>query len=154
MERQKYYYYYKGKAAAHINQLHSQLLLRMSSIENIDKKKIEAFELWCYCSWTEKKTNEWILNKMDITKRLQTTINHRKMAFIGHILKGKDITSYLLLGKVYGMRRRRSPKVKYSGNIKDISSGRSMIQVYRIALDRRKWRAMAVYLNLLLDDDD
>ena len=58
MERQKYYYYYKEKAAAHINQLHSQLLLRMWNIENIDKKKIEAFELWCYRSWAEKKTNE------------------------------------------------------------------------------------------------
>ena len=43
-------------------------------LKNIDKKKIEAFELWCYCrllriSWTEKKTNEWILNKMDVRER-------------------------------------------------------------------------------------
>ena len=35
---------------------------------------------------------------MDVSERLLTTINHRKMAFIGQIVKGKDITSDLLLG--------------------------------------------------------
>ena len=70
----------------------------MLGVENVDKKKIEAFKLWCYrrllrISWTEKKTNEGILNTMDVSERLLTTINHRKMAFIGQIVKGKDITS-------------------------------------------------------------
>ena len=60
--------------------------------KNIDRK-IEAFELWRYrrllrISWAEKKTKEWILNKMDISERLL-----QKIAFIGHKLKGKDITS-------------------------------------------------------------
>ena len=119
-------------------------------LKNIDKKKIEAFELWCYCrllriSWTEKKTNEWILNKMDVSERLLTTINRRKMAFVGHILRGKDITSDLLVGMVYGMRGRGRPKVRYSDNIKEISGGKSMLQLYRMAQDRRKWRATAVY---------
>ena len=50
-------------------------------LKNIDKKKIEAFELWCYrrllrISWTEKKTNEWILNKMDGCKR-ETANNYK-----------------------------------------------------------------------------
>ena len=117
-------------------------------LKNIDKKKIEAFELWCYrrllrISWTEKKTNEWILNKMDVSERLLTTINRRKVAFVGHMLRGKDITNDLLLGMVYGMRGR--PKVRYSDNIKEISGGKSMLQLYRMEQDRRKWRATAVY---------
>ena len=81
-------------------------------LKNIDKKKIEGFELWCFhrllrISWTEKKTNEWVLNKADVSERLLTTINHSKMAFIGHILRGKDITSDLLLGMAYGTRGER-----------------------------------------------
>ena len=76
-----------------------------------DKKKIEAFEVWCYhhlllICWTGKTTNDWVLNKMDVSKRLLATITCGKMAFVGHILRGKDITSDLLLGMVYGTRGR------------------------------------------------
>ena len=67
------------------------------------------------------------------------------MAFIGHILRRKDITSDLLLEMVNGTRGRGRPKARYSDNIKEISGGRSTIQLYRIAQDRRKWRATAVY---------
>ena len=97
--------------------------------KNIDKRKIEAFESWYYrrllrISWTEKKTDEWILNKMDVSERLLTTINRRKMTFVGHILRGKDITSDILLRMVYGMRGRGRPTVRYSDNIKEISGGK------------------------------
>ena len=118
-------------------------------LKNIDKKKIEAFELWCYrpllrISWTEKKANEWILNKIDVSERLRTTINRWKMTFIEHILRGKDLTSDVLLGMVWGTRGRGKPKVRYSDNIKEISGGGSMIQLYRMAQGRRKWRATVV----------
>ena len=107
-------------------------------MKNIDKKKIEAFELWFYrCSFhiscSEKKTNEWVLNKMDVSKRLLTIINFWTIAFVGHILKGKDITSGSLLWMVYGTRGRGRPKVRYNDNIKEISGGRSMIQLHRMA---------------------
>ena len=96
-------------------------------------------------SWTENKTNEWILNKMDESERLLTTINRRKKAFIKHILRRKDITNDLLLGMVHGKRGRGIPKARYSDNIKEISRGRSMIQLYRMAQDKEKWRATVVY---------
>ena len=129
-------------------------------MKNIDKKKFEAFEIWCYrrllrISWTEKKTNEWIRNKMDVSERLLAAINLKKMAFVGHVLKGKEITNDLLLEKVYGRRGRGRPKARYSDNIKEISGGRSMIQLYRMAQDREKWKARWWFiLNLPLDDDD
>ena len=82
---------------------------------------------------------------MNVSERLLTTINCKKMAFIGHILRGKDITSDLILGMVYGTRGRGRSKVRLSDNIKEISGERSMIQLYRMAQDRMKWRATAVY---------
>ena len=53
-----------------------------------DKKKIEAFELWCYrrllrITWTAKKTNEWVLERMACKERLLITLNRRKMSFVG-----------------------------------------------------------------------
>ena len=38
-------------------------------------------------SWTENKTNEWVLEKMAVNVRLLTTLNRRKMSLIGHILR-------------------------------------------------------------------
>ena len=34
-----------------------------------DKKRVDAFEMWCYrrllrVSWTERKTNKWVLEKI------------------------------------------------------------------------------------------
>ena len=124
-------------------------MLRMPSIESIDKK-IEAFELWCYrrlllTSWTKNKTNAWNLSKIDVRERLLTTINRREKAFIGNMLSGKDISSDLLLGMVYGTRGKGRPTGRYRDNIREISGGRSMIHLYRMAQDRRKWRSTAVY---------
>ena len=84
-------------------------------LKNIDKKKIQAVEVWCNrrllrISWTEKKTNERILNKMDESERLLTTINRRKMAFIGYIFRRKDITNDLILGMAYGKRERKTKR--------------------------------------------
>ena len=81
--------------------------------------KIEAVELWCYrrllrVSWTEKKSNDWVLNKMDVSEGLLTTIGRSKMVFVGHIPNGKDITSDLLLRYFYSTRERGRPSVRYS----------------------------------------
>ena len=43
-------------------------------LKNMDKKKIEAFELWCYrrllrIGLTDKKTNDWVLNKRLLATR-------------------------------------------------------------------------------------
>ena len=49
-------------------------------LKKSDEKKIEAFEMWCYCqllriSWTDMKSNEWVLEKIDCKERLLTAIN-------------------------------------------------------------------------------
>ena len=76
------------------------------------------------------------------------------MSFSGHILRRKDIINDLLLGVAYGTRGRRRPKVRYSDNIKRISGGRIMIQLYRMAQDTKKWRATAVYFEPFVRCDD
>ena len=79
------------------------------------EKKIEAFELWCYrrlfrISWTDSKSNEWVLEKMDCKERLLATLNRRKMYFVGHVLRRKDISCNLFMGSVYADRERGRPK--------------------------------------------
>ena len=80
IEKQKYYYYYKEKSAIHISFSIASYGSECWVLKNKDQKKNEAFILWCYhrllrIGWTEKKTNEWILNKMDVSQRLLATVN-------------------------------------------------------------------------------
>ena len=63
-------------------------------------KKLAAFEMWIYrrlgrIPWTEKRTNQYVLNHLNVTKSLMKDIKSRKLKYFGHV---KDIkTSY----KVY-----------------------------------------------------
>ena len=124
-------------------------MLGAQNLETSDKKRIEAFELWCFLrllriSWTDKKTNAWILENINCKERLLTTIK-RKMSFIGHIIRSDLLEKDLLVGSVYGSRKRGRPKTRISDNIKE-TSGKSFVDLFRLAQDRRKWRAAAVQL--------
>ena len=49
-----------------------------------DKKRVDAFEMWCYrrlirVSWTERKTNKWVLEKIGSVLMLRKSMSERKM---------------------------------------------------------------------------
>ena len=84
--------------------------------------------MWCYrrlvrISWTDMKSNEWLLEKMDCKERLLTAINRRKMSFV----------VYFFMGSVYGHRGRGRPKTRYSDKIKGRAGIRSIVAIYRLA---------------------
>ena len=88
-------------------------------LKQSDEKKIEAFEMWYYrrllrISWTAMKSNEWVLEKMVCKERLLTAINRRKISFVGHVLRHKDISCDLFMGSAYGHRGRGRPKTRCS----------------------------------------
>ena len=118
-------------------------------LKKSDEEKIKAFEMWCYrrllrISWTEMRSNEWVLEKMDCEERLLTTINRRKMTFVGHVLRYKDISCDLFMDIECGNIGRGRPKTRYSDNIRDTAGIRSIVAIYRLAQDRGKCRATAV----------
>jgi len=65
------------------------------------------------------RSNEWVVEKMDYKERLLTTFNRRKMSFIGHVQRHKDISFDLFMGSVYGNRGRGRPKARYNDSIRD-----------------------------------
>ena len=70
-------------------------------------------------------------------ERLLTTLNRRKMAFVEHVLRGKDISTDLFMGMVYGKRGRGRPKTRYSNNVKEIADGRGLTDLYRVSQKKR-----------------
>ena len=74
-----------------------------------DKKRADAFEMWCYrrllmVSRVERKTNKWALEKIGSVLMLRKSMAERKMMFFGHIVRGKKH------GKKYGGRWKVSGK--------------------------------------------
>ena len=77
-------------------------------LKSTDRKRIDGFEMWCYrrvlrISWIEKKTNEEVLQKINIQRRLLNILDERKLSFIGHQMrKPNSLEKRMLIGAVYG----------------------------------------------------
>jgi hypothetical protein len=112
-------------------------------------KRLSALEMWCYrrmlrISWTEKITNEEVLQKAEIKKRLYTTIQTKKLQYFGHIIRqnGEPLYRTVLEGKVNGTRGRGRPRDKWTSNITKWT-GLQYHQAVGLAQQRKKWRAIA-----------
>jgi len=114
-------------------------------LKKVDTNKIAAFELWCYrrllrISWVDKRTNQWVLEKIGPCRRLLDKINERKLKFLGHIARTSGMTKDLLFGTVIGKRGRGRPKTRMSDNVKNIANI-SMASLLEQAQDRNHWRS-------------
>ena len=115
-------------------------------VKQSDRKRLASLELWSYrrlfrVSWTEHRTNDSILEQLNIkiTDRLLNCIERRKLAFYGHVVRRDGLGKDFITGMVFGKRKRGRPKTRYKDDIKELTN-LSMMQLYRMALDRREWR--------------
>jgi len=72
------------------------------------------------CSWTAKKTNEWVLNKAGVKRELLDTVKVRKLAYYGHTKRkqGNCPEKEIMQGTMPGARRRGRPRMAWIDNIK------------------------------------
>ena len=66
-------------------------------------KKIAAFEMWIYrkmmrVSWTERVTNNSVLERANAERKLVSTIQTRKLKYFGHTIRQNNIQRVLLEG--------------------------------------------------------
>ncbi|CAG9826360.1 unnamed protein product [Diabrotica balteata] len=69
--------------------------------------KIKALEMWVHrrmlkIPWTARKTNEEVLRSVNKDRELIKTVKHRKMSYLGHIVRGSryKILQLILKGKI------------------------------------------------------
>src|SRR6218665_3710917 len=79
-------------------------------------KRIEAFEMWIWrrmerISWTEHRTNEKVLKKVE-EKSLMDIIRTRQKNWIGHMLRGNSLQREIMEGRMEGKRGRGRPRQK------------------------------------------
>lgn len=74
-----------------------------------DKKKLEAFKMWCYrrmmkISWRDHITNQEVLQRIEEKRSLITTISIRRAKWLGHILRQDGLLLNIIEGAVEGMQ--------------------------------------------------
>ena len=122
------------------------------TISSTMQKRLEAFEMWCYrrilrISWTERKTNEEILNMMDIERSLILTIRKRQLTYFGHLSRHNGIQKDILDGRVPGTRARGRQRQKWTDGLQRVT-GLQGYELRRRAEDREKWRSMVANLRI------
>ena len=116
------------------------------------EKRLEAFEMWCWrrmlrVSWTERRTNESILEEIGKQRELMRTIKKRQLGFLGHVFRKESLENLSLTGKIDGSRGRGRPRIKYMDGIKKtIPGGRSTGEILQMTRDRREWKSMIAYV--------
>ena len=84
-------------------------------LKKVDTNKITAFELWCYrrllqISWVDKRTNQWVLEKIGPCSKLLDKINKRKLKFLGHIARTSGVTKICYSVKLLAKGAVKDPK--------------------------------------------
>ena len=81
-----------------------------------DEERIEAAEIWFYrrllrVQWTDKRTNESILEELSETRQVLKEINKRKLKYIGHANRNTktQLMKTVLQGKLEAKRKAEKP---------------------------------------------
>ena len=87
------------------------------------QKRLEATEMWFVrrmlkISWPDKISNERVLTIANVKRKLLQTIKKRKMTFLGHFMRRKEIENLSLTRKVEAERARGRQRMTYWSNIK------------------------------------
>ena len=107
---------------------------------------IESAEMWIYrrmlrISWTERRTNNYVLEQLGVQRSLLATINKRKLSYFGHTCRpsGCDLVRNTMLGIYPAKRKRGRPRIQYTDNIKDWLDT-TLAGAAQGAQNRQEWR--------------
>lgn len=114
------------------------------TIKKADANRINAFEMWVYrrilrIPWTAHRTNESVLQELNINTRLSTIINRNILRYFGHITRRKEGMERLIVeGGVEGRRSRGRSPSRWSDQIKKFT-GLSLPEASHKAQYRDEW---------------
>ena len=112
------------------------------------EKRLEAFEMWCWrrmlrISWTERRTNDSVLEEIRKPRELMKIIRTRQLNFLGHVMRREAMENISLTGRISGSRGRGRPRTKYMDGIKQvIPGGLSAGEILQMTRNRLEWKSM------------
>ena len=95
-------------------------------------------------SWKDKRTSDWVLNKVGCELMLRKTIDSRKLRYFGHISrKDGSIEKFIMQGTVEGSCGRGRPSTSWTDDIKR-NSELSFTAATQLAANRTGWRSLVM----------
>ncbi|XP_025413749.1 uncharacterized protein LOC112685915 [Sipha flava] len=114
-------------------------------INDTEKKKIEAFKMWCWMrteriSWIERKTNE-VLRTVGEKRTLIDAIRGRCWKMVGHALRHLEkLHNVILEGMIEGKKTAGRRRNSYIGQIKIDAKVKTFKKLKEKARNRFEWR--------------
>ena len=108
--------------------------------------------------WTEKRTNDSILQALNVPRKILKLINRRKLKYIGHASRNQstNLMTIAYQGKLDGRNCKGRPAVSVIENIKK-ASGLKLQEVSWKSQNRESWRRFVMDIttsNFESGDDD
>ncbi|XP_021916640.1 uncharacterized protein LOC110828330 [Zootermopsis nevadensis] len=119
------------------------------TIGEAEKKRIVAFEPWCYrrilkMPWVDRVSNKEVLLRIEEEKLcLWDTLQKRRNIWVGHIIRLLGLIKMILEGAVEGKNSRGRPRLTYINQLTEDTGCPSYTALKRLAEDREAWRAAA-----------
>lgn len=115
------------------------------TVGEADRKKLEAFEMWCYrrmmkIPWIDRVSNREVLERVGEERNIWKTVKKRRNRMVGHLLRHEGLVRDILEAEVGIKRRRGRPRLDYCSQIvRDVGCS-TFREMRRLAQDRKRWR--------------
>jgi len=115
------------------------------TVKKKDKEMLMSCELWCWrrllrISWTERRTNQSILDELGIEPSLMSEIDRQKLRYFGHIMRSDGLEKAIMLGMGEGKRKKGRPRMRWLDEVQELT-GLGLGQLKEEVRQRESWRA-------------
>ncbi|XP_075210230.1 uncharacterized protein LOC142317556 [Lycorma delicatula] len=120
------------------------------TLKREDRRRIDAFELWCCrrmlrIPWAAKITNRAVLERVKPAMFFEGKVLWLKLLYFGHIMQSNLLEKSMMLGMVSGKRRVGRPRTRWLDTVK-AETGMAMKQLKEAIVTETDGRNLSVEL--------